>query len=168
MNLTDNPIRLVYDALWDMLEANSLFVSHVKRKVQFTGTAMHPELDSVSEADLPEVRIILAGNKSHSHNTSDSSRLTLVWQIQVATGEMRFAPLLDVQWIIYCAMHHWDVHVKTLTWNDAEFVKGCYVEEAAETDDNRELNRGSKGWSTVWQGVTDCWFKTSDVEAVGA
>jgi hypothetical protein len=168
VNLADNPIRLVYDALWDLLEANSLFVSHAKKTIKFTGTAMYPELDSVSEADLPEVRIVVAGFKPHPFNTSDSSRLTLTYQVQVATGEMLFASLLDMQWIIYAALHNWKAHIEPLEWNGKKFARELSTDDVQETDRNARLNRGIRGWSTVWQGTVDCWFKSIDVAAVGA
>jgi hypothetical protein len=167
VNLADNPIRLIYDALWDLLEANSLFASHARKTIKFTGTAMHPELDSVSEADLPEVRIVLGGLKPHPYNTSSSSRLTVTYRVQVATGEMLFASVLDMQWIVYAALHNWKTHIETLEWNGKTFAKKLTTDEVQDTDSNSKLNRGIRGWSTVWQGTVDCWFDSSDVAAVG-
>jgi hypothetical protein len=168
MDLADNPIRLVYAALWDLLEANSLFVSHAKKTIKFIGTAMYPELDSVSEADLPEVRIVLAGLTPQAYNTSSSSRLTITFQIQVATGSILFASALDMQWIVYCAMHNWREHIEALTWNGKPFARKTTTDEVQDTERNRQLNRGIRGWATVWQGTVDCWFDASDVLAVGA
>lgn len=163
---SDNPLRLVYSALWTMLEASPAFTSYVKEgnRIKFTGTSRVYAKDSVGGADLPEVCIGLIGQEVHLQNTSGSSKIVQIWEIRVSTGDFRTAALLDLNWIILCAMLDWNTRLRdALTWQSEKFVIVCRPLKIEETADEEQLNRGNRGWAAVWRGEVELNFSTTDM-----
>ena len=167
MNASDNPIRLVYTALWDMLEASSAFMSVVSgtgnRIRRDSGTRMFSK-DALSDADVPQVELFLAGHEPHLERTTIDSFLDTVWEIRVATGDTQFESTLDTAWVIYRAMLGWqDKLLTALTWQGKTFVhlaRPLLIEE--KLDDNPRTP-GNRGWTTAWRGEVKMHFLTSDV-----
>lgn len=161
-----NPLRLVHTAIWTMLEANSDFTTLVPsgNRIKFSGTdTPAPDKDTLSTADVPEVRVLDTGFRPHLQQTSSSSSLTMEVQIQVTTGEQEFADLLDVQWAIYRAMLGWETYLKaTITWATKACVTLCRP-LAVRSLLGAKTDRGLKGWSAVWAGQIQLDFTTSDL-----
>ncbi len=166
LDAVDNPLRLVYTALWDMLEASAAFLSVVSgtgNRIRNDGTTYMYGKDALAGADLPQVRLLLAGHKVHLEATSNDSFWETVWEIQVATGDVRFLSVLDVNWVIYRAMLGWHTHITSLTWNSKKFVhlaRPLIIEEAL---DDKQKTPGNRGWTAVWRGEVKMHFTTSDV-----
>ncbi len=167
----DNPLRLVYSALWTMLEASSAFTSYVKEgnRTKLTGTSLVYDSDTMGSGDLPEVRLGLAGQEIHLQNTSSSCQIVQVWEIRVSTGDLRTATLLDLNWIILCAMLGWETNLRdALTWQSSPFVVVCRTLKIEESLDIEELNRGNRGWAAVWRGKVELTFRTTDMRTAAA
>jgi hypothetical protein len=161
-----NPIRLLYSALWDILEAQSDFAAGVPtgNRIKYSETARPPDAkDALSTADYPDVRILATGFRSHHHRTSSSSTLDVLWEIQVSSGDTRFQTLFDVQWWIFRAMAGWEAQVTDVKWEGEELVKSCRTLQARTALGDPKLDRGNQGWSNVWAGVTKLWITTSDL-----
>ena len=167
MDLADNPMRMVYDALWNMLEASEAFTTAVPRagnRIKLSDTTFVYGKDTLADADMPEVRIGLLKQFPHLQATSDSSFLTQHWEITISTGDVRFLSVLDVDWAIYRAMMGWETHLKdALEWQSKEFVELCRPLDITETLADQKLSRGNLGWLSVWQGEVRMHFTTSDV-----
>jgi len=167
MDLTDNPMRMVYDALWNMLEGSTLFTTVVPRvanRIKLSDTTFVYDKDVLADADMPQVRIELVKQYPHLQATSDSSFLTQEWQIGVFTGDVRFLTLLDVNWAIYRAMMGWETYLKnTLEWESKTFVELCRPLEIIETLSDAKFSYGNRGWIAVWRGEVRMHFTTSDV-----
>jgi len=164
--LADNPLRLVYKALWTLLEAQSQFTTEVKsgNRIKYTGTDRHPEKDGeLQPAGYPEVRVVMKKCVPHLQRTSNGSSFGIIWGIEVRSGDQRFQDLLDVEWAIYLAMENWVTTLQDgLTWNSENFVRRCrpLQVDVAMTDEHK-----NKGWRDVWLGETDLWFATADITA---
>jgi hypothetical protein len=162
-----NPLRLVHSAIWTMLEAESTFTSLVPtgNRIKYSGTAERaPDKDTLSGADVPEVRVLDTGFRPHLQQTSSSSSLTIEVQIQVTSGNQEFSTLLDVQWAIYRAMKDWATHLKdTIQWASKNCVTLCRPLAVRSTLGNKTMDRGLKGWSAVWAGEIQLDFTTSDL-----
>lgn len=174
---SDNPLRQVYSALWTMLEASSAFTSYVKtgNRIKFTGTSLAYNKDAVGGADLPDVCIGLAGQDIHLQNTSSSSKIVQIWEIRVSTGDVRIAAVLDVNWIILCAMLGWETNLRdALTWEssgpkgDGKFVIVCRTLKIKDLLDEETLNRGNRGWAAVWRGEVELNFRTTDMRTAAS
>lgn len=166
--LADNPLRLVYNALWTMLEAQSQFtdIVAVGNRIKYTGTDRTPKpwLDGgLQPADFPKVRVVMKRLVTHLHRTSNGSNLTVIWGVEVNSGDQRFADQLDVDWAIYVAMEDWTTHLRdALTWEDENFVRRCRPLEVDVTLSDAQKNLG---WRDAWLGETDLWFATADIAA---
>jgi len=175
MDASDNPLRMIYTALWDMLEASTTFTDVVDtgNRIRQDGTTSRYERDIYSEADLPSVRIKAAGHKIGLQVTSNSTFIETIWEIEVFTGDLRFLSLLDVNWAISIAMTGWETSLRdALEWESKGFVHLCRplrVEEqlSERRHGNRgtmnDQNRGNRGWMAVWRGEVHCNFTTDDM-----
>ena len=160
-----NPIRLLHAALWNILQNQADFVAAVPagNRIKYTGTARAPEKDTLSSADYPQVRIVARGVRPHLHQTSSGSSLTILWAIEISSGDQRSRTLFDVEWSIYRAMVDWETHVTAVIWNGIELVKSCRL-VAVKTDlGDPQVDRGNRGWSAVWAGETELWITTGDL-----
>jgi len=163
---TTNPIRLVYSALWDILEAQTDFATAVPsgNRIKYTSTSIPPDAkDTLSTADYPEVRILARGLRAHHHRTSNSSSLEILWEIQVSSGDRRFQTLFDVEWYVFQAMTDWQAHVAAVAWNGHPLVNRCRTVEAQANLGDPRRDRGNLGWSSVWAGFTELWITTADL-----
>lgn len=166
--LADNPLRLVYAGIWTMLEAQTQFTDIVSaaNRIKYTGTDSHPwsEMDGgMQPAGFPKVRVVMKRLITHLHRTSNGSNLTVLWGIEVNSGNQLFADILDVDWAIYLAMEDWPTQLRdALEWNSENFVRRCRPETVDVTLDDAQKN---KGWRDAWLGETDLWFSTANVHA---
>ena len=166
---TTNPIRLLHAAIWTMLEANTTLTGLVKvmNRIKYTGTVQ--EKDVVSQADVPELRVVSGGYQPHVQQTSSSSKLTVLWMIQVTSGDIRFENGMDVDWEVYRAMVDWEDYMKTLLFNSKRFVTMSRpLTVRARLEDPRrgggqDTSRGIRGWRTVWAGESQLDFTTNDL-----
>lgn len=160
-----NPIRLVYLALWKILEGQPDFAAAVPEcnRIKYTGDARAPEKDTLSSADYPQVRIVAKGLRPHLHRTSSGSSLAILWVIEVSSGDQRFRSLFDVEWTIYRAMEDWETHVKAVLWNGLELVKSCRPVAVKTELGDPKVDRGNRGWSALWAGETELWVTTGDL-----
>jgi hypothetical protein len=167
MSSSDDPFSLVYNALWDLLEASPEFEDAVREKnrVKFVGSNNRsPIKDRVQTADLPEVRIVPTTIFPHIQRSSTSSSVDITFEIQTSTGEQVLdqpLTLFPVQWCILMAMSNWELHLKQLTWHNDHFVKLAKPTEASLGVSDDDLNRGVKGWSAVWACSMQLWFTTT-------
>ncbi len=150
-----DPLSLVYDALWDTLEAHRGFRDLVKEgnRVKFTGRNRDPLKEQVSVADLPEVRIVVASTPLDLNATSSTSFVTAVYEVGIATGDQRIdAVLFPVMWEIIRALSQEELgaRMKSLEWDAATFVVTTEVGMASIGTSDVDVNRGIKGWSVVW------------------
>lgn len=171
-----NPIRLLHSAIWTILEANNTLchptTGLVKpgNRIKYSGTAATAlEKDVVTAADLPEMRVLSGGYRPHLQQTSSSSKLTILWLIQVTSGAITFEDGMEVDWEILRAMADWETYLSTLTFASKRFVtlSRPLVVKAQLEDSGRgrgqDSSRGIRGWRTVWAGETQLDFTTSDI-----
>ena len=170
-----NPLPDIYDALWAMLEDSSDFCSYVPstnriKYVDDTDTKWEPEKRDVPGAGrLPEVRVQLVGARPDAFGDSSNSGIILRFSIDVTTGERNQYSLLNVIWAIWEAMHDWDTRLQAVTWNTDEIpVRWCRALAWEDSMDNEALNRGSRGWTSVWQCEIGCWFSRSGLTGSGS
>lgn len=160
-----NPIRLLHAALWNILQNQAEFAAAVPvgNRINYTGTARAPDKDTLSSADYPQVRILARGLRPHLHRTSSGSSLTILWVIEISSGDQRFRTLFDVEWYIYRAMVDWEAHVTAVVWNGKELVKTCRPVAVKTALGDPQVDKGNVGWSAVWAGETELWITTGDL-----
>ncbi len=164
-----DPITLVYEALWYLLESSPHFTSRVKsgNRMKFIGKNVDPLKDHIRDMDIPEVRIIPTSIEPHMQRTSNSSSMWKRFEIQIATGDQSLdnpAALFPVEWALVLAMSNWFTHLQQLTWKGRKIVVRFRIPEVSEGVSDQDLNRGIKGWSAVWACEIELWFTTTDLQ----
>jgi len=161
-----HPLRMIHDAFWALLEASGEFKGLVTKpnRIKLYGGPPQPVPDQVGPANLPEVRLVPVGLEADAFSDSDKSGMRLEWEVQVATGEHQQGALLDVQWAVYQAMSKWETQLGNLEWEGRRFVSDARALVARNSMDSEELNRGVRGWSTVWACEISCHFLIADLE----
>ncbi len=161
-----NPLTQVTDALWDMLEGNSEFATLVATGNRLKYDDRDPEKDATMYADFPWVRIRETAAQAHIYHTSNMSSFTKRYFIQVATGEQSLTSTHDVEFAVIRAYADWVTYLTDLVWTgDGEkFVKESSLLTAEQMLDNEEVNRGIRGWSTIWACSVFFAFKTTAIQ----
>lgn len=162
-----DPITLVYDALWSILENSDDFTNAVLvgNRIKFSGTNTAPIKEETITNDYPEVRIVSVSSTPHIFRTSNGSSLVKQFAIQILTGDQRVTEkLFPLEWIIYRALVNGLSTLLGLEWNGKKFVKNVTpisVGDSFRTD--RELTPAIRGWLSVWACNVEMWFNTADL-----
>jgi len=163
---TTNPIRLVYEAIWSMLEAQTEFNALVRttNRVKYSGTLIQgTEKETLSPTDYPYVRVVATAMRPHLERTSNGSSLEILWKIEISTGQRQFQDLFDVEWAIYQAMSFWRTHFVGLAMEAGGYTVSCRPAAVRTTLGDPAVDRGSRGWSSIWAGISEIWFATASL-----
>lgn len=165
MAVETDPLSQIHQAIWEILEASNLFTGMVRpeNRVKLFGDRKgDPFKEQIREGDLPEVRVIPVSQEINTHATSNSLRVLYRWEIQVSTGEKRLLPVIfPLSWIVLRALYNWSTKMNLLTWGGETFVVRSELTETLFGVTDKDLARGVPGWTAVWSGFTECFFKRS-------
>lgn len=164
---TKDPFTLVYDALWELLEAHEGFTDLVRlrNRVKFSGADRSPIKETISPADVPEVRLVCVGGTPHIQRTSGSSSCTKVFEVQLASGDQRYdESLFPVEWEIYKALSKWQITLQGLLWRGKPFVKLVRPVGSSIGVSVLDMSRGIGGWTSVWAVEAEMWFTTAELQ----
>ena len=166
-NIDVDPITKVYNELWLILEDSPDFTHRVKggNKINYVGK-QDPEKQEIATADFPEVAIIAAVITPHLQNTSNSSRLTARFSIEIRTGTKDVSEVhYPIIWAIYKAMRPWAKRLTALTISEndsSSFVVLARPQgDITEGIERGETSRSIEGWFEIWVIEIDMWFRTS-------
>lgn len=163
-----DPLTQIYDALWDMLETHKGFdrLVRVGNRAKFSlAGPRDPVKDEISEADLPEVRIVRTGGEAHLQRTSNGSSILQRYEVQIGTKSLRYdTELFPLEWEIYKAFSKWQDKLKGLEWAGKPYVKLARPLSFTTGVDEGQLDRGIEGWATVWSIEVELWFATADLQ----
>lgn len=129
--------------------------------------------DTVSEGDLPEVRIVPAGMTPKIGRDTDHSSFLQKFAIEVSTGKIdasdpRGMFLLQLQ--LAAAWASWQPLFGELTWPDDDpdhnFVHLAQATEASQSIELKDANRAIRGWAQVWQVQVDIWLATKTLQSL--
>jgi hypothetical protein len=156
----------VFGGIWTTLELSSDFTTAVPagNRIKVVGGNLSPDKPALTPADAPQVAVLPLGGELHPRNSSNSSRYTSYWSVEMISGSMKFETVADLEWYVYVALLD-DSTIKALTWLTETYVKHF---RATKTDhdvvDRRSLH-APKGWRSLWVGRCDMWFGTSTLLA---
>lgn len=172
MATEDDPFTQVFNELWRMAEISTPLQSLIKagNKIKFSNpnnpTVRGPVKDQVNVSDLPELVLSTIGSTTANiHASSSTTQIQREYSWILSTGDFRTNYLLfPVQFAIYSAMTNWMGNLTALMWRENQFVKRCNYITLQEGLSNPQLNRGIKGWSSLWACSVDMHFRTSDLQ----
>ena len=165
-----NPFIDVYNALWEILTTRTPLDDYVAvgNRISFAHDA-NPVRPTVQPAQLPELTLVSDGFKEiNIHSTATTSKCVRKYSWVLCTGEMRYDVMYPIEWLIYVGMHGWSNVLKALTWpdNSWHYVKRTDLLAGIEGRSDPKLNRGVRGWSTLWSCEVEMHFKKSDIESL--
>lgn len=166
-----DPFSLIYDCLWDTLEAHRGFRDLVRdgNRVKLSGRDRSPIKEQAQAGDLPEVRIVATGVTPHLNRTSSKSSVMVSFEIGIATGDQRLdAGVFPVAWEIIRALSAEETTPKlvALKWDGATFVVTAKAGAVNVGASDVDLNRGIVGWSALWAVELELWFPTASIGPV--
>ena len=173
-----NPLRLVYDAIWDCLESKDdfivLFPNDGIHQVRYDPTndlAPEPDLYEPAPGDYPRCRIVYEAAGGINPNTpaygpnSNRSVLLMKFRIEVCTGAQPQGILMDAAWAIYRGLSTWKTNLRnTVTWNSLPIVTYLDLVTMQFTDENKDRNRGTNQWIGLFEPIVLLDFSSSDLE----
>jgi hypothetical protein len=166
-DIATDPLTAVHEELWLLLEDSPDFTHRMKdgNKITYVGNR-DPEKQEISTEDLPEVRIVPGGLLPHLQWTSNSSRLTARYSIEVRSGSKDLSEAhYPLVWAVYKAMRPWADRLRELTI--AENDHGPFVMlgrpsgDVTEGIERGEVTRGVEGWFSIWVVEVDMQFASS-------
>ena len=168
VDISLNPIQQVFQGIWVCLESNAAFAALVPEmnRIDYTSDTRHPEKPGMLTSDMPQVRVIQTAIGPQIFRTSNSSSLEVDFAIEVKVGDQRLISLTDVQFAVYAAMAKWQTYMRDVIEWEGEYPCKRVQSKKVQT----ELTQQKKppepmGWITVWQGTTDLFMSTSEVQA---
>lgn len=164
----EDPISKVYNALWSLLESHAPLASMVPagNRVKYSGDNRDPEKAQISSNDTPELRLTSVGSTPHLQRTSSSTSIAKRFRVEVSTGDQRFdAGLYAIEWEVNRAMLGWESVLTALTWQSQQYVKSSKIISTTDGKTERDLERGIRGWASVWECEIEMWFRTSDMQS---
>lgn len=159
----DDPLTIVYNALWDLLEDDADFTSlvSVNNRIKFVDDES-PMKNQAITADYPEVRIVSVGTRPHLLRTSSGSSMVKQFAIQVLTGDQRLdAKLFPLEWTIYKVMNRGIPALLELTYDGRKFIKNLKATTVSDSFMYAQLNPHIKGWTSIWSCEVEIWFRNS-------
>ena len=178
MNTLD-PFTLTYSAIWEILEASEDFCEMVpvKNRIKYvedgdsTQPSREPDKRSHQPADYPQVTVIAKGGPTDHYWSSSGSRVGIVFEIWVYTGDKRlcylkggkYYGLLPLQWTILRAMMDWKTYTASLSWRG----ETGFVTHFAPHTRKDSLNIATpaeptpSGWYLTLEGKADMHFDST-------
>jgi len=162
----EDPLTMVYNALWDMLEASSALTSlvPVRNRIKFTGANIEPSKELLNTEDYPQLSIVPVSTTPHLQRTSTESTLLKRYRIVVLTGDKRIdAGLFAIEWEVYRALQGWVETLMSLQWNGNNFVVLARPMTVNDYITNASIDKNISGWIGIWECEVEMAFSTSDL-----
>ena len=162
----DNPIQQVYDAIWHLIESNEELTELVKLNNRIRFEDRDPMKDEISTSDLPEIRLVPVGGSSSQGISSSQDRLIKRFRIDISSGTQDVSELFELEWRLFCALSPWQEVLYGLTLNGCKFVIACRGLSIREGITQSDLNRGIRGWSSMWECEIEMFFNKSSLSSM--
>lgn len=155
-----DPLTLVYETLWDLLESGERVRELVKpgNRIKLSGKDRSPFKESVSTDDFPELTLIPSGGNASIRTTTTGCNIVQRFKVNIASGDQRATILLPLKFAVYTAMADWPNALKGLLWKTNKFVVNAKLLDFDDGIALSDLNRGIAALSTVMHLEVTMWF----------
>lgn len=143
---TIDPFSEVYNALFDALIEEHEIERRIapRSRIRFDGDKPHPAAEKIGTADVPEVMLFPGRCAYGLTHTSDSARIEQVFQLRIATHDLRLdRDLFPVKWAAVRAMY------RASPTLGLDTVKKVTLVDSIDSFDDADANRGTPGWSAL-------------------
>lgn len=165
----ENPLTMVYNELWNQLEARTEFDELIKEgnriKFNYSDPAKVVKTN-ISEYDVPEILASVESVTGNLRSSSNSTSIIVTYGLYTATADYRYNDYLaQVQWTLLCTLVDWHSVVGQLKWNGRPFIKQVSLIEdtigAADINPLTQTVRKS-GWTSFLTFSVRMDFKTNE------
>lgn len=153
--------------MWDAALCHPSLVSMVRERNRIRMDRpgdRDPWKETVSAADLPELRLDVDSLTANLMSTSSTTMVTRRYSWVLSTGDFRYTELLaPLEWYLTAAMLKWREKLSTLLWRDKSFVKVVRLTDGSAGYSDPQANRGIRGWSAIVRVEVEMHFSTADM-----
>lgn len=166
---TKDPLYQVVEATWECLAADTYFAALVPsfNRIDYTVNERTVDKPGLTNADTPQVRVLLSGLEGQYFRTSNSSSVRVHIAIETKVGDKRLEKYTEVSWAIYCAMSRWETYLKSVSWQSVACVKKLFPAKAETEFVSKRQDTDPAGWVEVWASIVELFIPTSTVQAYG-
>lgn len=169
--LLANPLDLVFDKLWDIVERYPNIDTIVKpaNRVKFDDlTNRDPRKQQTADADFPLLVLTQTTIVANLISSSTSSEIVAQYSWWVGTGDQRVNFRLNpVKWILYTTLLTACSELTALQWAGKSFVKETRLVSAVDVLQGSVVNEGAsvdiEGWANTLTLSVKMIFKRSDI-----
>jgi hypothetical protein len=166
--LANNPLGLVHNGLMAVLDADATLQTLLGNKpgniARWLGSSRVSDPEDLISDDHPRLSLLEKGTENLVHHSSSHTEWHVKWELQVSTAEQWLHTLIDINWRIFVAIKGWKTYFDAnVLYNGEPLVFQLKTTETTNILDRNELNRGIRGWSAIWNGVTKMQFTTSEL-----
>lgn len=166
-----DPLSLVYNALWDLLEAHTGLTGLVAvgNRVKYDAFGMVSSKDVLQDADVPEVAIIPIGLTYGLQISSSSTEFVQRYAAELVTGTSQLAQtggFLPVKWEVIRALADWQSVLTALTWESQNFVKTLRGGDLTDSllRDGGPGARKITGWRSLMMFEVTMYLTTASIQ----
>lgn len=145
-----NPLKLVYDKLWDIVEKTDLATlvkagNREKFDKHNRGTKRQ-----VKTGDFPELKLAISTGNFQLPSDSSSGMMIERFTWLLSSGDWGNDDFLHLKWLLQSSHMEWITDLTALTWDGLPFVTRCSLLDSLSGTDNSEASRlMNAGWSSV-------------------
>lgn len=172
-----DPFTIAYNALWALAEAHAPLAALVRlgNRIKFTASAedqiggRDPVKDTVTTADLPELRLIPSGMRLRKRAGSSGFSVERSFQWGIASGQKLLDAdgnnigLFPIEWELLRAMADVDRVMQAVEFAGSTKILHAIPVLASEGVVDADLQRNIGGWSALWQIDVEMAFRLTDM-----
>lgn len=164
-----DPFTLVYNAIWTMIEDHAEVSPLIKKGniLKYTGAGGDRQIrkPAMSEADVPELRLMTESTEVNIQATSSSTKITERLTLSIRGGSLLYDSVLNpVRWAIIRSCSTWADVLVPLLWNSKAFVvQGLPLSTIQRLLVPKEEQGGKAMWMSILTYQVDMAFDTSDL-----
>lgn len=172
MAVGTDPLSIVYNRLWDLMEAYTGLTDLVKvgDRLKYNDWMAMTQKDVLGSGDLPELSIVPTGSSYGLQQTSNGTFLVESYEARLIVGDKRLAEVggfLPVKWVLIRAFSGWAAKLLALTWSPVEEGPSyTFVVHAkpGEIVDAAFQEKGISGWVSFLRFNVTMSFKTAHIQ----
>lgn len=145
-DFTIDPFTQIYDGIWTLLEAQSIFTNLVKagNRIKYSGDREFPSKPTAQHADLPEAELIPAEGVEEISFSSSHVRLQRDYHLILKTNSTRLNhKLFPLEWACLKILYS---GADTL---NLSFIKAFRLIGSDPNIYDQVISRGRPGWFSV-------------------
>jgi hypothetical protein len=153
--MPENPLTLVHDALWNLIDSNPMFDDLIPDKSRFrfnTEDNRKPFKTQNVTADYPQLWVMPTGATFNYHWTSCDTLSVLKYSFVMPTGDWRTQIYLDqLHWAMMCSIAECVPKMQSVLWHNVPLIRKCDVAGIDVGGANPKFFNDIAGFSSIWK-----------------